>query len=33
MNASQEIDESESRDLLLDLETAYNGFSRLLHDE
>lgn len=32
MNASQEITDDESRDLLLDLDNSYNGFNRILHE-
>jgi hypothetical protein len=33
MSAAQELDDNEARDILLDLETAYNAFNRILHDD
>lgn len=32
MQASEELDDSEVRQMLFDLESAYNGFNRVLHD-
>ena len=32
MSAAQELDENEARDLLMDLETSYNAFNRVLHE-
>lgn len=32
MSASEELDDSQVRQMLFDLDSAYNGFNRLLHD-
>ena len=32
MSASQELDENQVRQLLFDLDSAYNAFNRLLHN-
>jgi len=32
MSASEELDDSQVRQMLFDLESAYNGFNKVLHD-